>query len=74
MVHSTMAKNATGPAVLAARGPREDDLAGRSITSETNLSPLTIQVSRLLTRFAWSEARARAVAEIAFPPQGRASA
>ena len=56
----------TNPATLAACGARKNDQAGSSIASENIPPPMTIQVSRLLARFAWSEARARLIAELAF--------
>ncbi len=58
----------TTNAAAGDRGVVENDLGLGSISITPNIiaNPLSLQVSRLLARFAWSEARARAVAEIAF--------
>jgi hypothetical protein len=63
-------QKANAAASCKTRGALKSDLAGQLIISENSASRENLQVSRLLSRFAWSQARARAVAELAFD-QGR---
>lgn len=52
-----------------ARGARKTELAGWLLNSEHTASAPALQVRRLISRFGWSEARARVVAELAFGQQ-----
>lgn len=61
-----MAAQTTNPAPVGRHGARNDDLAGRLITSENSFTPHRLQRLRVARRFGLSLPVAAAIAELAF--------